>query len=86
MTLQMMGAEPKFMQTALSLEDALRRLGVRVQLERDKWGHDEAASDLSGEDFAHEDRGVPLRAHADQIDRQANRFFDPGKVRPRRGR
>lgn len=94
MTLQMMGAEPKFMQTALSLEDALRRLGVRVQLERDQWGHDDSVARDgrpslprgSGEHFMDDDRGVPLRPHADQIDRQAGRFFDPPQVRPRRGR
>src|SRR5262245_18413448 len=61
MTLQMMGAEPKFMQTALSLEDALRRLGVRVHLEKDQWGHDDSVSTSSGEDLTHDNRGVPFR-------------------------
>jgi rsbT antagonist protein RsbS len=83
MTLQMMGAEPKFMQTALSLEDALRRLGVRVQIERDQWGHEDGPS---AEHFADDDGGVALRAHADQVNRQSGRFFDAPQVRPRRGR
>ena len=83
MTLQMMGAEPKFMQTALTLEDALRKLGVRVQIERDTWGH---SDDESPEDFADDDGGVPFRSNGDQIDRNANRFLDAPKVRPRRGR
>src|SRR5262245_37377789 len=85
MTLQMMGAEPKFMQTALTLEDALRRLGVRVQIDRDTWDHGDTP-ELSTEDFTDDNRGVPLRANAGQIDRNADRFFDPTKVRPRRGR
>jgi rsbT antagonist protein RsbS len=86
MTLQMMGAEPKFMQTALTLEDALRRLGVRVQIERDRWGHDEGAPDFSGESFVDDDGGGAFRPHADQINRHADRAFNAGKVRPRRGR
>ena len=86
MTLQMMGAEPKFMQTALSLEDALRRLGVRVQLERDKWGHDDSSAEISAEHFSNDDGGVPVRPHADQVNRQGGRFFDAPQVRPRRGR
>jgi rsbT antagonist protein RsbS len=86
MTLQMMGAEPKFMQTALSLEDALRRLGVRVQLERDQWGHEDSVARSSGEHFADDDGGVALRSHADQVNRQSGRFFDTPQVRPRRGR
>jgi rsbT antagonist protein RsbS len=86
MTLQMMGAEPKFMQTALTLEDALKRLGVRVQLERDAWGHDDDVPDLLGEGFSNDDRGVPVRAHADEVNRHSDRFFDSSKVRPRRDR
>lgn len=90
MTLQMMGAEPKFMQTALTLEDALRRLGVRVQVEKDVWDRDDDDEDgppqLSAEDFADDDGGVPIRPHADQVDRHAYRPLDSRKVRPRRGR
>lgn len=90
MTLQMMGAEPKFMQTALTLEDALRRLGVRVQVEKDVWDRDDDDDDgppqLSAEDFADDDGGIPVRPHADQIDRNAHRPFDSRKIRPRRSR
>jgi hypothetical protein len=89
MTLQMMGAEPKFMQTALTLEDALRRLGVRVQVEKDVWDRDDDDDDrpeYSGEDFADDDGGIAVRSHADQIDRHPHRPFDPRKVRPRRVR
>jgi rsbT antagonist protein RsbS len=89
MTLQMMGAEPKFMQTALTLEDALRRLGVRVMVEKDVWDRDDDDDDLhavSAEDFADDDGGVPVRAHADQVDRNAHRHLDARKIRPRRGR
>ncbi len=86
MTLQMMGAEPKFMQTALSLEDALRRLGVRVLLERDQWGHHDGPADPSSEGFAYNDGSGPVRSNTDKIDRQSGRFFDPAQVRPRRGR
>jgi len=84
MTLQMMGAEPKFMQTALTLEDALKRLGVRVEIDEDEWAHD-GPPVLSREGFANDDRGVAVRSHADEINRNADRFLDPGKVRPRRG-
>jgi rsbT antagonist protein RsbS len=84
MTLQMMGAEPKFMQTALTLEDALKRLGVRVQIERDAWGLEDGPPDDLGEGLADDDRGAPLRAHADEIDRNTDRFFDTPNVRPRR--
>jgi rsbT antagonist protein RsbS len=89
MTLQMMGAEPKFMQTALTLEDALRRLGVRVMVEKDVWDRDDDDDDLravSAEDFADDDGGVPVRAYADQVDRNAHRHLDARKIRPRRGR
>lgn len=86
MTLQMMGAEPKFMQTALTLEDALRRLGVRVQIDRDAWGHEDGPPELSDEDFPDDNRGFTIRPNADQIDRHADRAFDPSKVRARRGR
>ncbi len=90
MTLQMMGAEPKFMQTALTLEDALRRLGVRVQVEQDVWDRDDddegRPPQLSAEDFADDDGGVPVRPHADQVDRHPHRPFDSRQVRPRRDR
>ena len=90
MTLQMMGAEPKFMQTALTLEDALRRLGVRVQVEQDVWDRDDddegRPPQLSAEDFADDDGGVPVRPHADQVDRPPHRPFDSRQVRPRRDR
>ena len=61
MTLQVMGAEPKFMQTALTLEDALNRLGVRVQIDATS-GATRGPPDLSDEGFANNDRGVPIRA------------------------
>lgn len=86
MTLQMMGAEPKFMQTALTLEDALKRLGVRVQIDEDEWADHDGPPDLSREGFANDDRGFAIRSHADEVDRNGNRFFDSGKVRPRGGR
>jgi rsbT antagonist protein RsbS len=86
MTLQMMGAEPKFMQTALTLEDALRRLGVTVKIERDMWGHEDGPPVLSDEDFTNDDGRAPLRAQADQVNRHPDRFLDAAKVRPRRGR
>lgn len=90
MTLQMMGAEPKFMQTALTLEDALRRLGVRVMVEKDVWDRDDDDEDgppvFSTEDFADDDGGIPIRPHADQIDRHAHHHLDSRKIRPRRGR
>lgn len=93
MTLQMMGAEPKFMQTALTLEDALRRLGVRVQVEKDVWDReddDDALEDgppkLSPEDFADDDGGIPIRAHADQVNRHAHRPLDSRQIRSRRSR
>jgi rsbT antagonist protein RsbS len=88
MTLQMMGAEPKFMQTALTLEDALRRLGVRVQVEKDVWDRedDEDEAELSGEDLADDDGGLPIRPNAGQVDRYPHRVFDSRKVRSRRSR
>lgn len=90
MTLQMMGAEPKFMQTALTLEDALRRLGVRVQVEKDVWDrHDDDETgppDLSAEDLADDNGGVPIRPHADQVDRYPHRGFNDRKVRSTRYR
>ena len=90
MTLQMMGAEPKFMQTALTLEDALRRLGVRVEVEQDVWDRDDddesRPPQLSAEDFANDDGGIPVRAHADQVDRHPHRSLDSRQVRPRRDR